>query len=69
MLEHHPDIVLLDITMPEMNGFEAVRRIKHELLSDHELPATLILLMVSLRDTCAHQAVARHANVRAPLGS
>jgi len=31
--------VLLDITMPVMNGFEAARRIKHE------LPTTLILMV------------------------
>jgi YesN/AraC family two-component response regulator len=29
-LEHKPDIVLLDITMPVMNGFEAARRMKHD---------------------------------------
>jgi len=37
--EHRPDVVLLDITMPVMNGFDAARRIKQE------LPSTRILMV------------------------
>ena len=55
--EHRPDVVLLDMTMPVTNGFEAARRIKHE------LPSTLIL-MVSQFDsaTFAKEAVAAGAS-------
>ena len=37
--EHRPHVVLLDLAMPVMNGFEAARRIKHE------FPSTLILVV------------------------
>jgi YesN/AraC family two-component response regulator len=57
VLEHRPDIVLLDITMPVMNGFEAARRIKHE------LPSTLILMVSQFdSDPFAREAVAAGAS-------
>lgn len=37
--QYHPDLVLLDVSMPVMNGFEAARIIKHE------LPLTQILMV------------------------
>lgn len=55
--EHRPDVVLLDVTMPVMNGFEAARRIKRE------FPSTLILV-VSQSDSApfATEAIAAGAS-------
>ena len=55
--EHRPAVVLLDITMPVMNGFDAARHIKHE------FPSTLILV-VSQGDSApfAREAIAAGAS-------
>jgi two-component system, NarL family, nitrate/nitrite response regulator NarL len=54
---HRPDVVLLDITMPVMNGFDAARRIKHEFPS-------ILILVVSQFDSApfAREAIAAGAS-------
>ena len=39
--EHQPDLILLDVMMPEMNGFDALERIKADPSTSH-LPVVLM---------------------------
>jgi len=43
-LEHRPDLVLLDVIMPKMGGFEACRRMREE-----EATRTTPIIMVTTR--------------------
>jgi adenylate cyclase len=42
-----PDLILLDVMMPKLNGFEVCRRLK----SDTELPFMPVILVTSMGDT------------------
>jgi adenylate cyclase len=44
---HHPDLILLDVMMPKIDGIEVCRRIK----SDAELPFIAIILVTAKADT------------------
>jgi DNA-binding NarL/FixJ family response regulator len=47
----HPDLILMDISMPIMSGFEAARHIKED------APSTKIVL-VTIHDNSTYQALA-----------
>jgi len=50
--EHQPEIVLMDVAMPLLNGLEATRQIAKE------MPHTRVLVLTSYADeSCLHQAL------------
>ena len=49
---HHPDVVLMDLTMPEMGGLAATR------LLTAELPAVAVVVLTASEDDDAHAATA-----------
>ncbi|MGM0497938.1 MAG: response regulator [Bacteroidota bacterium] len=44
--DHHPDLLLLDIMMPEKNGFEVCR----ELRKDKEMQKLIVIMVTALSD-------------------
>jgi DNA-binding NarL/FixJ family response regulator len=54
--EHLPDVVLLDVTMPTMNGLEAAQILKHEFPS-------MDIIIVSQHDSRGFQGAALAAGV------
>jgi chemosensory pili system protein ChpA (sensor histidine kinase/response regulator) len=61
--ERRPDIVLLDIEMPRMDGFEVARQIRHDERL-HRLP----IIMITSRTGTKHQERAREIGVDRFLG-
>ena len=55
VVQHHPDLVLLDIEIPEPNGFTVCRRLKHD-------PATsqIPVIFMSGLEPSATEMSARH---------
>jgi class 3 adenylate cyclase len=45
--EHHPDLILLDIMMPKLDGIEVCRRLK----GDAAFPFTPIIMVTAMADT------------------
>jgi chemosensory pili system protein ChpA (sensor histidine kinase/response regulator) len=64
MLESEaPDVILLDIEMPRMDGFEFARMIKRDLRHAH-----VPIIMITSRTAEKHRALARELGVDLFLG-
>lgn len=48
---HHPDLVLLDVMMPRMSGFEVCRRIKSNPQTRH----TLVIMVTALNEVADYE--------------
>ena len=48
-VEHRPDVILLDVMMPGMDGFEVTRRLKADLATRH-IPVVLVTALDGRRD-------------------
>jgi CheY-like chemotaxis protein len=60
-----PDLVLLDVMMPELNGYELTRRIRR----DDQLHSTPVVLITAYVEACRIKGLAAGANdfIRKPI--
>ena len=63
LLERRPDVMLLDIEMPRMDGFEVARQVRHD-----ERLSGLPIVMITSRTGTKHQERATELGVNAFLG-
>ncbi len=63
-LEHHPDLILMDIMMPELDGFEATRQLRQ-----HRLTERTPIIAVTAMEGAQRLALQAGANdyVRKPI--
>jgi DNA-binding NarL/FixJ family response regulator len=60
VLQRHPDVVVMDVAMPDMNGIEATRRI-------HDASPSTQVLILSMHSTTEHIFRALQAGARGYL--
>ena len=48
---HHPDLILLDVMMPDLDGYEVCRRLKADPLT-HDIPVIFVTAMGDVDDVC-----------------
>jgi chemosensory pili system protein ChpA (sensor histidine kinase/response regulator) len=61
--EHHPDIILLDIEMPKMDGFEFAKLVKGD-----DATKSIPIIMITSRTADKHRQRARELGVNGYLG-
>jgi two-component system, cell cycle response regulator DivK len=63
---HRPDVILMDISLPVMNGWEAIRRIR-ALAETHAIPIIALTAHVFLEDRTRAESAGCSAFVSKPI--